>query len=75
MYLFLYSVPHMGQNLWFTYNTLAEIDQLLENLHPQGYRESQLKEELKKRYDYLSNGLNGSQQPKKYVIYIVVPLL
>ena len=59
------TVPHMGQNLWFTYNTLAEIDQLLENLHPQGYRESQLKEELKKRYDYLSNGLNGSQQPKK----------
>ncbi|CAC5416850.1 BAZ1B [Mytilus coruscus] len=59
------TVPHNGQNLWFTYNTLAEIDELLKKLHPQGYRESQLIEELKKRYDHLSKGLNGSQQPKK----------
>ncbi|VDI06875.1 bromodomain adjacent to zinc finger domain protein 1B [Mytilus galloprovincialis] len=59
------TVPHNGQNLWFTYNTLAEIDELLKKLHPQGYRESQLIEELKKRYDHLAKGLNGSQQPKK----------
>lgn len=59
------TVPHMGQNLWFTYSTVTEIDELLKKLHPQGYRESLLKEELKKRYDDLSSGLNRSQQPKK----------
>ena len=62
---FNFSIPHTGQNLWFTYNTIEQIDTLIKKLHPQGYRESQLKEELKKRYDELTKGLNGTDQTKK----------
>ncbi|KAM5181394.1 tyrosine-protein kinase BAZ1B isoform 1-T2 [Mantella aurantiaca] len=44
------TVPKQGQNLWFLCDTQKELDELLESLHPQGIRESQLKERLQKRY-------------------------
>lgn len=39
----------MGQNLWFTYDDKATVMELIEALHSQGARESQLKKELQKR--------------------------
>uniref|UniRef100_A0A3Q3ILP9 Tyrosine-protein kinase BAZ1B n=1 Tax=Monopterus albus TaxID=43700 RepID=A0A3Q3ILP9_MONAL len=37
------TVPKVGQNLWFICDSLAELEELVESLHPQGVRESQLK--------------------------------
>ncbi|XP_021346334.1 tyrosine-protein kinase BAZ1B-like isoform X2 [Mizuhopecten yessoensis] len=51
------TVPRFGQNLWFTYSGVKELDTLIDNLHPQGYRESSLKNELKKRYAEISVGI------------------
>ncbi|WAR02391.1 BAZ1B-like protein [Mya arenaria] len=41
--------PHVGQNLWFTYDTKTVVSELIEALHPQGARESKLRRELQKR--------------------------
>ncbi|XP_078333883.1 tyrosine-protein kinase BAZ1B-like isoform X2 [Crassostrea virginica] len=45
------TAPKTGQNLWFTYDSVKELDDLIKDLHPQGIRENHLKAELKKRYD------------------------
>ncbi|KAK2190073.1 hypothetical protein NP493_90g03009 [Ridgeia piscesae] len=39
------TVPPVGQNLWFTYDSVDDIDALLKCLHPQGIRESSLQAE------------------------------
>ena len=43
------SFPHVGQNLWFTFEDKAAVLELIEALHAQGARESALKKELQKR--------------------------
>lgn len=45
------TAPKTGQNLWFTYDSVKELDDVINSLHPQGIRENHLKAELKKRYD------------------------
>ncbi|GAB1605140.1 tyrosine-protein kinase BAZ1B-like isoform X2 [Argonauta hians] len=45
------SIPEAGQNIWYVYETEAEFQKLIANLHPQGVRESMLKNELLKRRD------------------------
>ena len=52
-FCFCCSMPHPGQNLWFTYRSQKDVDGLLKSLHPQGIRESLLKKEIKARYDDL----------------------
>lgn len=47
----IFRAPKTGQNLWFTYDSVKELDDLINSLHPQGIRENHLKAELKKRYD------------------------
>ncbi|XP_030041890.1 tyrosine-protein kinase BAZ1B [Microcaecilia unicolor] len=44
------TVPNQGQNLWFLCDTQKELDELIDCLHLQGVRESQLKERLQKKY-------------------------
>nr|XP_020657279.1 tyrosine-protein kinase BAZ1B [Pogona vitticeps] len=44
------TVPKQGQNLWFLCDSQKELDELLACLHPQGIRESQLKDRLQKKY-------------------------
>lgn len=38
--------PQVGQNLWFTYDSKSQVNELIATLHPQGSRESRLKREL-----------------------------
>ncbi|XP_061178155.1 tyrosine-protein kinase BAZ1B-like isoform X1 [Saccostrea echinata] len=45
------TAPKIGQNLWFTYDSVKDLDILIDSLHPQGIRENHLRAELKKRYD------------------------
>ncbi|KPP71201.1 tyrosine-protein kinase BAZ1B-like [Scleropages formosus] len=44
------TVPNRGQNLWFVCDTQLELEELMESLHPQGVRESELKTHLQFRY-------------------------
>ena len=55
-------VPCCGQNLWFTYNSLKDLDALLHSLHPQGIREAALKTEIKKRYQDFTRAIQGYQR-------------
>ncbi|XP_053562293.1 tyrosine-protein kinase BAZ1B [Bombina bombina] len=50
--------PKQGQNLWFLCDTQKDLDELLECLHPQGVRESQLKERLQKRYQDIMHSIH-----------------
>ncbi|XP_063305631.1 tyrosine-protein kinase BAZ1B [Pelobates fuscus] len=52
------TVPKQGQNLWFVCDTQKEMDELLESLHPQGVRESQLKDRLQKRYQDIMHSIH-----------------
>ncbi|XP_033752647.1 tyrosine-protein kinase BAZ1B-like isoform X2 [Pecten maximus] len=56
------SVPHFGQNLWFTYLSVKELDDLIDSLHLQGWRESKLIKELKNRYAEICSGINQSKR-------------
>ncbi|CAH1232867.1 BAZ1B [Branchiostoma lanceolatum] len=51
--------PPLGQNLWFLYSKKDEVDKLIQNLGTQGIRESELKEELEKRYQDIKSSLNN----------------
>lgn len=59
---YIYRFPHYGQNLWFTYESVKELDKLIECLHNQGYRESQLKAQLKKFYPIITKAINVAKR-------------
>ncbi|XP_059362086.1 tyrosine-protein kinase BAZ1B-like [Carassius carassius] len=44
------TVPKQGQNLWFMCDSQEDLDELIESLHPQGVRESELKLRLQVNY-------------------------
>ncbi|KAM8975165.1 tyrosine-protein kinase BAZ1B isoform 2-T2 [Pelodytes ibericus] len=52
------TVPKQGQNLWFLCDTPKELDELLDSLHPQGVRESQLKDRIKLRYQDIMHSIH-----------------
>ena len=58
-----FSVPHTGQNLWFTYDSIEDLKQLVNNLHPQGIRESALKSKLQEVFPELTQAF--APQPSK----------
>uniref|UniRef100_A0A4W3IJB7 Tyrosine-protein kinase BAZ1B n=1 Tax=Callorhinchus milii TaxID=7868 RepID=A0A4W3IJB7_CALMI len=57
------SVPKQGQNLWFLCDTQKELDELLDCLHPQGFRESALKERLQKKYQDILHSIYFARKP------------
>ncbi|XP_067654301.1 tyrosine-protein kinase BAZ1B-like [Haliotis asinina] len=62
------SFPRPGQNLWFTCDTVEDLEALLKALVPMGIRESQLKSEIEKKYDELSKAMNGTKRPDRDVL-------
>ncbi|ESO97816.1 hypothetical protein LOTGIDRAFT_228371 [Lottia gigantea] len=56
------SIPHYSQNLWYEYDTSKDLDELISSLHRQGIRESELKKEIKKRYDDISKAIYRSRR-------------
>uniref|UniRef100_A0A7M4EGF0 Tyrosine-protein kinase BAZ1B n=1 Tax=Crocodylus porosus TaxID=8502 RepID=A0A7M4EGF0_CROPO len=52
------TVPKQGQNLWFLCDSQKELDELLDSLHAQGIRESQLRERLQKRYQDVAHSIH-----------------
>ncbi|XP_053384171.1 tyrosine-protein kinase BAZ1B-like isoform X2 [Mercenaria mercenaria] len=54
--------PHVGQNLWFTYDKQSAVNDLIDALHPQGSRESVLKRELVKRQADITKAIYRQQR-------------
>ncbi|KAL4647669.1 tyrosine-protein kinase BAZ1B [Arapaima gigas] len=52
------TIPNRGQNLWFVCDTQSELEELMENLHPQGVRESELKTHLQFRYQDILHSIH-----------------
>ncbi|XP_040468858.1 tyrosine-protein kinase BAZ1B isoform X3 [Falco naumanni] len=52
------TAPKQGQNLWFRCDSQKDLDELLSCLHPQGVRESQLKERLEKKYQDIVHSIH-----------------
>nr|XP_015223247.1 PREDICTED: tyrosine-protein kinase BAZ1B isoform X2 [Lepisosteus oculatus] len=57
------TVPKQGQNLWFLCDTQRELDELIDSLHPQGVRESELKSQLQARYQEVVHSIYLARRP------------
>ncbi|XP_041657595.1 tyrosine-protein kinase BAZ1B [Cheilinus undulatus] len=58
------TVPKQGQNLWFICDNIAELDELVESLHPQGVRESELKAKIQNRYQDILHSIHLTRKGK-----------
>uniref|UniRef100_A0A8D0D697 Tyrosine-protein kinase BAZ1B n=1 Tax=Sander lucioperca TaxID=283035 RepID=A0A8D0D697_SANLU len=59
------TVPNQGQNLWFVCESTAELEELVESLHPQGVRESELKLSLPcSRYQDILHSVHLTRKSK-----------
>uniref|UniRef100_A0A674A3E6 Tyrosine-protein kinase BAZ1B n=1 Tax=Salmo trutta TaxID=8032 RepID=A0A674A3E6_SALTR len=52
------TTPNQGQNLWFVCDAPRDLDDLVESLHAQGVRESELKTKLQVRYQDILHSIN-----------------
>ncbi|XP_067245846.1 tyrosine-protein kinase BAZ1B [Chanodichthys erythropterus] len=52
------TVPKQGQNLWFVCDTPKDLDELIESLHSQGVRESELKLRLQVNYQEILHSIH-----------------
>ncbi|XP_046339571.1 tyrosine-protein kinase BAZ1B-like [Haliotis rufescens] len=62
------TTPRPGQNLWFSCDSVEDLDTLLKALQPRGIRESNLKSEIQKKYDDLSKAMTGTKTQDKEVL-------
>ncbi|KAM8769071.1 tyrosine-protein kinase BAZ1B isoform 2-T2 [Acanthopagrus schlegelii] len=58
------TVPKQGQNLWFVCDNPAELDELVESLHPQGVRESELKVKIQNKYQEILHSIHMTRKAK-----------
>nr|XP_046244687.1 tyrosine-protein kinase BAZ1B isoform X2 [Scatophagus argus] len=58
------TVPKQGQNLWFICDNPAELEELVESLHPQGVRESELKANIQSRYQDIVHSIHLTRKAK-----------
>ncbi|XP_068565315.1 tyrosine-protein kinase BAZ1B isoform X2 [Cebidichthys violaceus] len=58
------TIPNQGQNLWFVCDNSAELEELVESLHPQGVRESALKAKIQSRYQDVLHSVHLSRKGK-----------
>ncbi|KAF4071978.1 hypothetical protein AMELA_G00269060 [Ameiurus melas] len=56
------TVPKLGQNLWFVCDTPKDLDELIESLHSQGVRESELKMQLELKYQDIIHSIHLSRK-------------
>ncbi|XP_035536333.1 tyrosine-protein kinase BAZ1B [Morone saxatilis] len=58
------TVPKQGQNLWFICDNPAELDELVESLHPQGVRESELRAKIQSRYQDILHSIHLTRKAR-----------
>ncbi|XP_026183205.1 tyrosine-protein kinase BAZ1B isoform X2 [Mastacembelus armatus] len=58
------TAPKQGQNLWFICDNPADLEELVESLHPQGVRESELKAKIQSRYQDILHSIHLARKGK-----------
>ncbi|XP_035478531.2 tyrosine-protein kinase BAZ1B isoform X2 [Scophthalmus maximus] len=58
------TAPNQGQNLWFICDNPAELEELVEGLHSQGVRESELKAKIQSRYQDILHSIHLTRKGK-----------
>uniref|UniRef100_A0A3Q2Y1D7 Tyrosine-protein kinase BAZ1B n=1 Tax=Hippocampus comes TaxID=109280 RepID=A0A3Q2Y1D7_HIPCM len=58
------TIPKQGQNLWFICDSPAELEELVDSLHPHGVRESELKAKIESRYQDIIHSINLTRKDK-----------
>ncbi|XP_056229915.1 tyrosine-protein kinase BAZ1B isoform X2 [Seriola aureovittata] len=58
------TVPKQGQNLWFICDNPADLEELVEGLHPQGVRESELKAKIQSRYQDIVHSIHLTRKAR-----------
>nr|XP_040045619.1 tyrosine-protein kinase BAZ1B [Gasterosteus aculeatus aculeatus] len=58
------TIPNQGQNLWFICDNAAELEELVESLHPHGVRESELKAKIQSRYQDILHSVHLTRKAK-----------
>uniref|UniRef100_A0A3P8P017 Tyrosine-protein kinase BAZ1B n=1 Tax=Astatotilapia calliptera TaxID=8154 RepID=A0A3P8P017_ASTCA len=58
------TVPKQGQNLWFICDSSAELEELVESLHSQGVRESELKSNIQSRYQEILHSIHLTRKAR-----------
>ncbi|KAM9853295.1 tyrosine-protein kinase BAZ1B isoform 2-T2 [Aulostomus maculatus] len=58
------TAPKQGQNLWFICDSLAELEELADSLHPQGVRESELRAKIQNRYQDIIHSIHLTRKGK-----------
>uniref|UniRef100_A0A3B1KDH6 Tyrosine-protein kinase BAZ1B n=1 Tax=Astyanax mexicanus TaxID=7994 RepID=A0A3B1KDH6_ASTMX len=56
------TVPKQGQNLWFVCDSPKDLEELLESLHSQGVRESELKLKLEVKFQDIMHSIHMSKK-------------
>ncbi|XP_061575172.1 tyrosine-protein kinase BAZ1B [Cololabis saira] len=58
------TTPKQGQNLWCIIDNPAELEELVESLHPYGVRESELKAKIQNRYQDILHSIHLARKAK-----------
>ncbi|XP_068440972.1 tyrosine-protein kinase BAZ1B isoform X2 [Clinocottus analis] len=58
------TIPNQGQNLWFICDNTADLEELVESLHPHGVRESALKAKIQSRYQDVLHSVHLTRKAK-----------
>ncbi|XP_061924236.1 tyrosine-protein kinase BAZ1B [Entelurus aequoreus] len=58
------TTPKQGQNLWFICDSPSELEELMESLHPQGVRESELKAKIENMYQDIMHSIHLTRKEK-----------
>uniref|UniRef100_A0A3Q2ZY81 Tyrosine-protein kinase BAZ1B n=1 Tax=Kryptolebias marmoratus TaxID=37003 RepID=A0A3Q2ZY81_KRYMA len=58
------TIPKQGQNLWFIIENTAELEELVDSLHPQGVRESGLRMKIQSRYQDIVHSIHLTRKAK-----------
>uniref|UniRef100_A0A3B4VEJ2 Tyrosine-protein kinase BAZ1B n=1 Tax=Seriola dumerili TaxID=41447 RepID=A0A3B4VEJ2_SERDU len=58
------TAPKQGQNLWFICDNPADLEELVEGLHPQGVRESELKAKIQSRYQDIVHSIHLTRKAR-----------
>ncbi|KAM9732840.1 tyrosine-protein kinase BAZ1B [Menidia menidia] len=59
------TIPKQGQNLWFVIDNPTELEELVESLHSQGVRESELKAKIQSRYQDILHSIHLARKSKQ----------
>ena len=67
------SVANSDRNLWFTYDSVEDLDALLVSLHCLGVHDARLKREIKYRYQGIAKMIQDNNNNNGYFLSAISP--